>query len=169
MADESPNKVIYSMIGVSKRYEKKVVLNNIYLSYFYGAKIGVLGLNGSGKSSLLKIMSGVDSEFIGDAFPAKKMRVGYLEQEPKLDAALSVKENIFAGMGELPRLMKEFNDISKKFEDPNLDPEQMDKLIIRQGELQEKIEGLNGWEVDQIIEKAMDALRCPDGDLAVTT
>jgi sulfate-transporting ATPase len=161
--------IIYTMKGVSKVYPpSRYVLKNIYLSYFYGAKIGVLGLNGSGKSSLLKIMSGVDSEFIGEAFPAKKMRVGYLEQEPKLDSGLTVKENIFAGMGELPGLMKEFNDISKKFEDPELNPDLMDKLITKQGELQEKIEALNGWEVDQVIEKAMDALRCPDGDASVT-
>ncbi len=165
MAEE----IIYTMKGVSKVYPpNRYVLKNIYLSYFYGAKIGVLGLNGSGKSSLLKIMSGVDKEFLGEAFPAKKMRVGYLEQEPHLDPSLTVKENIFSGMGELPKFMKEFNDISKKFEDPNLDPNEMDKLIAKQGEIQEKIEALNGWEVDQTIEKAMDALRCPEGDSTVT-
>ena len=161
--------IIYTMKGVSKVYPpNRYVLKNIYLSYFYGAKIGVLGMNGSGKSSLLKIMSGIDNEFLGEAFPAKKMRVGYLEQEPQLDPKLTVKENIFSGMGELPKFMKEFNEISKKFEDPELDPNEMDKLITRQGELQEKIEALNGWEVDQTIEKAMDALRCPEGDLPVT-
>lgn len=163
------HEIIYTMKGVSKVYPpNRYVLKNIYLSYFYGAKIGVLGLNGSGKSSLLKIMAGVDHEFLGEAFPAKKMRVGYLEQEPKLDANLTVKENIFSGMGELPLLMKEYNEISKKFEDPELDPDEMNKLIEKQGVLQEKIEALNGWEVDQTIEKAMDALRCPDGDLPVT-
>lgn len=163
------HEIIYTMKGVSKVYPpQKYVLKNIYLSYFYGAKIGVLGLNGSGKSSLLKIMAGVDADFLGEAFPAKKMRVGYLEQEPKLDEKLTVKENIFAGMGDLPKFMKEFQEISEKFNDPNLDPDQMDKLITRQGELQEKIEALNGWEVDQKIELAMDALRCPDGDLPVT-
>jgi ATP-binding cassette ChvD family protein len=162
------NEIIYTMKGVSKVYPpNRYVLKNIYLSYFYGAKIGVLGLNGSGKSSLLKIMAGVDSEFLGEAFPAKKMRVGYLEQEPQLDESLNVRDNIFAGMGELPKFMKEFNDISKKFEDPELNPDDMDKLIARQGELQEKIEALNGWEVDQVIEKAMDALRCPDGEANV--
>lgn len=161
--------IIYTMKGVSKVYPpQKYVLKDIYLSYFYGAKIGVLGLNGSGKSSLLKIMAGVDKDFLGEAFPAKKMRVGYLEQEPQLEANLTVKENIFAGMGELPAYMKEYNEISKKFEDPELDPDLMNKLIERQGELQEKIEALDGWEVDQKIEKAMDALRCPDGDLPVT-
>lgn len=161
--------IIYTMKGVSKVYPpQRYVLKNIYLSYFYGAKIGVLGLNGSGKSSLLKIMAGVDQDFLGEAFPAKKMRVGYLQQEPELDETKTVKENIFAGMGELPKLMGEYNEISKKFEDPELDPDQMDKLINRQGELQEKIEALGGWEVDQKIEIAMDALRCPDGDLPVT-
>lgn len=162
--------IIYTMKGVSKVYPpQRYVLKNIYLSYFYGAKIGVLGLNGSGKSSLLKIMAGVDQDFIGEAFPAKKMRVGYLKQEPELDANLTVKENIFSGMGELPKLLGEFNAISEKFNDPNLDPDQMDKLMTRQGELQEKIEALGGWEVDQKIEVAMDALRCPEGDLPVTT
>ncbi|MCX7674879.1 MAG: energy-dependent translational throttle protein EttA, partial [Bdellovibrionaceae bacterium] len=114
------------------------------------------------------IMAGVDQDFQGEAFPAKKMRVGYLEQEPQLDPNLTVKENIFQGMGELPTLMREFDEISKKFEDPELAPEEMDKLIARQGELQEKIEALGGWEVDQKIQVAMDALRCPDGDSPVT-
>ena len=160
--------IIYTMKGVSKVYPpQRYVLKNIYLSYFYGAKIGVLGLNGSGKSSLLKIMAGVDQDFLGEAFPARKMRVGFLQQEPQLDLNQTVKENIFAGMGELPKYMQEFNEISKKFEDPELNPDDMDKLITRQGELQEKIEALNGWEVDQTIDKAMDALRCPDGELPV--
>lgn len=163
------HEIIYTMKGVSKVYPpQRYVLKNIYLSYFYGAKIGVLGLNGSGKSSLLKIMAGADQDFLGEAFPAKKMRVGYLQQEPELDPKLTVKENIFSGMGDLPKWMAEFNEISKKFEDPELDPNDMDKLITRQGELTEKIESVNGWEVDQTIEKAMDALRCPDGDLPVT-
>lgn len=162
--------IIYTMKGVSKVYPpNRYVLKNIYLSYFYGAKIGVLGLNGSGKSSLLRIMAGVDQDFLGEAFPAKKMKVGYLEQEPQLDANLTVKENIFSGMGELPQLMKDFNAINEKFNDPDLDPDEMNKLIEKQGELTEKIEALGGWEVDQKIEIAMDALRCPDGDLPVTT
>lgn len=160
--------IIYTMKGVSKVYPpNRFVLKDIYLSYFYGAKIGVLGLNGSGKSSLLKIMAGVDQEFIGEAFPAKKMKVGYLEQEPKLDENATVKENIFSGMGELPKLMKDYNAINDKFSDPDLDPDEMNKMIEKQGELQEKIEALGGWEVDQKIELAMDALRCPDGDLPV--
>lgn len=160
--------IIYTMKGVSKVYPpNRYVLKNIYLSYFYGAKIGVLGLNGSGKSSLLKIMAGVDTEFLGEAFPAKKMKVGYLEQEPHLDDTMTVKENIFSGMGELPKLMKDYNAINDKFSDPDLDPDEMNKLIEKQGNLQEKIEALGGWEVDQKIELAMDALRCPEGDLNV--
>ena len=160
--------IIYTMKGVSKVYPpNRYVLKNIYLSYFYGAKIGVLGLNGSGKSSLLRIMAGVDNEFIGEAFPAKKMKVGYLEQEPKLDETMTVKENIFSGMGELPQLMKDYNAINEKFADPDLDPDEMNKLIEKQGELQEKIEALDGWEVDQKIEMAMEALRCPEGDMLV--
>lgn len=161
--------IIYTMKGVSKVYPpNRYVLKNIYLSYFYGAKIGVLGLNGSGKSSLLKIMAGVDTEFLGEAFPAKKMKVGYLEQEPKLDDTLSVRDNIFSQMGDLPKLMKDYNAINDKFSDPDLDPDAMNTLIEKQGELQEKIEALGGWEVDQKIEMVIDALRCPDGDMPVT-
>lgn len=161
--------IIYTMKGVSKVYPpNRFVLKDIYLSYFYGAKIGVLGLNGSGKSTLLKIMAGVDQDFIGEAFPARSLKVGFLEQEPQLDPKLSVKENIFSGMGELPKLMEEFNQINEKFNDPDLDPNAMEKLIDKQAQLQEKIEALNGWEIDQVIDKAMDALRCPDGDLPVT-
>ncbi len=160
--------IIYTMKGVSKVYPpNRFVLKNIYLSYFYGAKIGVLGLNGSGKSSLLRIMAGVDKEFLGEAFPARQMKVGYLEQEPQLDDTMTVKENIFAGMGELPKLMKEYNAINDKFSDPDLDPDEMNKLIEKQGAIQEKLEALGAWDVDQKIEIAMDALRCPDGDLPV--
>jgi energy-dependent translational throttle protein EttA len=161
--------IIYTMKGVSKVYPpNRYVLKNIYLSYFYGAKIGVLGLNGAGKSTLLKIMAGVDHDFLGEAFPAKQLKVGFLEQEPQLDPKQTVKENIFAGMGDLPKYMKEFNEINEKFNNPDLDPDEMNKLIEKQGEIQEKIEALGGWEVDQKIELAMDALRCPDGDLPVT-
>ncbi len=163
------HEIIYTMKGVSKVFPpNRFVLKNIYLSYFYGAKIGVLGLNGSGKSTLLKIMAGVDKDFLGEAFPAKALKLGYLEQEPQLDETKSVKENIFSGMGELPLLLQEFNKINDKFNDPDLTPEAMDKLIEKQGQIQEKIEALNGWEIDQVMEKAMDALRCPDGDLPVT-
>lgn len=160
--------IIYTMKGVSKVYPpNRFVLKDIYLSYFYGAKIGVLGLNGSGKSSLLKIMAGIDQEFLGEAFPAKKMKVGYLEQEPQLDEKLNVRDNIFSQMGDLPKLMKDYNAINDKFADPDLDPDEMNKMIEKQGELQEKIEALGGWEVDQKIELVIDALRCPDGDSEV--
>ena len=160
--------IIYTMKGVSKVYPpNRFVLKDIYLSYFYGAKIGVLGLNGSGKSSLLKIMAGVDKEFLGEAFPAKKMKVGYLEQEPQLDETLNVRDNIFSQMGDLPKLMKDYNAINEKFSDPDLDPDEMNKMIEKQGELQEKIEALGGWEVDQKIEMVIDALRCPDAEEAV--
>lgn len=161
--------IIYTMKGVSKVYPpNRFVLKDIYLSYFYGAKIGVLGLNGSGKSSLLKIMAGVDTEFLGEAFPAKKMKVGYLEQEPKLDETLNVRDNIFSAMGDLPKLMKDYNAINDKFSDPDLDPDEMNKLIEKQGDLQEKIEALGGWEVDQKIELVIDALRCPEPDSEVS-
>lgn len=161
--------IIYTMKGVSKVYPpNRYVLKDIYLSYFYGAKIGVLGLNGSGKSTLLKIMAGLDKDFLGEAFPSKTMKVGYFEQEPQLDDKLTVKENIFAGMGELPKLMAEYNAINEKFNDPDLDPDVMNDLIEKQGAIQEKLEALGAWDVDQKIEIVMDALRCPDGDLAVT-
>lgn len=161
--------IIYTMKNVSKVYPpNRYVLKNIYLSYFYGAKIGVLGLNGSGKSTLLKIMAGVDQEFLGEAFPAKKMKVGYLEQEPKLDETLSVRDNIFAGMGELPQLMKDYNAINDQFSDPDLDPDKMNDLIEKQGTLQEKIEVLGGWEVDQKIDLVINALRCPEAESAVS-
>jgi ATP-binding cassette ChvD family protein len=161
--------IIYTMKGVSKVYPpSRYVLKDIYLSYFYGAKIGVLGLNGSGKSTLLKIMAGVDKDFLGEAFPSKTLKMGYLPQEPQLDEALTVKENIFTGMGELPLLMKQFNEISEKFNDPDLDPDLMNTLIEKQGKIQEQIEALDGWNVDQKIEIAMDALRCPEGNLPVT-
>jgi ATPase subunit of ABC transporter with duplicated ATPase domains len=113
-------------------------------------------------------MAGMDMDFLGEAFPAKKMKVGYLQQEPHLDETLNVKDNILSGMGELPKLLKEFNQISEEFNNPDLDPDKMDKLITKQGELQEKIEALGGWEVDQKIERAMDALRCPEGELPIT-
>ncbi len=162
------HEIIYTMKGVSKVYPPtRYVLKNIYLSYFYGAKIGVLGLNGSGKSSLLKIMAGVDKDFLGEAFPAKTLKVGYLEQEPELDNKLNVRDNIFSGMGDLPKFMAEYNKINEKFQDPDLDPAEMEKMIEKQAQLQEKIEALNGWEIDQVIEKAMDALRCPDGEMPV--
>ncbi len=169
MSQTTGHEIIYTMKGVGKVYPpNRWVLKNIYLSYFYGAKIGVLGLNGSGKSSLLRIMAGVDHDFVGEAFPAREFKVGYLEQEPKLDAAKTVKENVMDGLGELPLLLKEFEEISANFAE-DMTPEAMEKLIDRQGKVQEKIEAQNGWEIDQKLEKAMDALNCPPGDSPVTT
>jgi sulfate-transporting ATPase len=164
MAEE----IIYTMKGVSKVYPpNKYVLKNIYLSYFYGAKIGVLGLNGSGKSSLLRIMAGEDQEFLGESFPARDFKLGYLPQEPKLNASKTVKENIMEGLGELAQYLAEFNKINESLQDPDLDPDKMEKIIERQALVQEKIENLDGWQVDQKIEQAMDALRCPPGDWGV--
>lgn len=165
MAEE----IIYTMKGVGKVIPpNKYILKDIYLSYFYGAKIGVLGLNGSGKSTLLKIMAGVDDEFLGDAFPAKDYKLGYLEQEPELDPEKNVKENILAGMGDLPIWLEEFNRISMELCDENITPEQMEALIEKQGSIQEKIESVDGWEADQKIDQAMEALRCPDAESDVT-
>ncbi|MDD5456650.1 MAG: energy-dependent translational throttle protein EttA [Candidatus Margulisbacteria bacterium] len=165
MAEEA-NKVIYSMIGVSKFYDKKPVLKNIYLSYFYGAKIGVLGLNGSGKSSLLKILAGVDLNFEGKTTISPGFTVGYLEQEPQLDDTKTVKEIVSEGMQELVNLMDEYNQINEKFGETLSDAE-MDKLLARQGEVQEKLDALDAWDIDSKLEMAMDALRCPPGDTLV--
>lgn len=160
--------IIYTMKGVSKVYPpNKYVLKNIYLSYFYGAKIGVLGLNGAGKSSLLKIMAGLDDDFLGESFPAKDYNLGFLQQEPELDATKTVKENILSGMGELPKLLSDFEMINEKLCDPDLQEDKMMELVEKQGEVQEKIEALDGWEVDQKINQAMEALRCPDGEASI--
>ncbi|MCB0357515.1 MAG: ATP-binding cassette domain-containing protein, partial [Bdellovibrionales bacterium] len=142
--------IIYTMKGVSKVYPpNKYVLKDIYLSYFYGAKIGVLGLNGAGKSSLLRIISGEDQDFIGEAFPSKDYRLGYLQQEPKLEEEKTVRENVIAGLGDLADNLAEFQTLSEKMCDENISPEEMEKLIERQGVIQEKIEAVDGWEVDQ--------------------
>ncbi len=162
------NEIIYTMKGVSKVYPpNKYVLKNIYLSYFYGAKIGVLGLNGAGKSTLLKIMAGKDQEFLGEAFPARDFKVGYLEQDPKLDESKTVKENIMTAFGELNDALIEFQKINDAFSDPDIDPDKMEKMIEKQAAIQEKIESMGGWEIDQKLEVAMDALRCPPGDAPV--
>lgn len=162
--------IIYTMKGVSKVYPpNKYVLKDIYLSYFYGAKIGVLGLNGSGKSSLLKIMAGTDQDFLGESFPAKDYRLGYLEQEPEIDGELTVKEAILEGVGDLAVWLKEFNELSMQMCDESITPEQMEALIDKQGNLQEKIETNDGWELDSKIDQAMEALRCPDGEALVKT
>jgi len=161
-----PNKVIYSMIGVSKFYNKRPILKDIYLSYFYGAKIGVVGLNGSGKSSLLRILAGVDTDFNGKTVIAPGHTVGFLEQEPQLDDSLSVRETVEQGVHETVSLLDEFNRINERFAVPMSD-EDMDKLIVRQGEVQEKLDSIDAWDLDSRLEMAMDALRCPPGDTSV--
>ncbi|RII28224.1 MAG: energy-dependent translational throttle protein EttA [Geobacter sp.] len=159
-----PNKIIYSMMRVSKFYDKKPVIKDISLSYFYGAKIGVLGLNGSGKSSLLRIMAGVDKEFNGQAALSAGYTVGYLEQEPRLDEAKTVRQIVEEGVQETVDLLAEFNAITEKFSDPDAD---FEKLCERQADLQEKLDHLDAWDLDSRLEMAMDALRCPDGDTPV--
>ncbi|HEY9161190.1 MAG TPA: energy-dependent translational throttle protein EttA [Desulfomonilia bacterium] len=161
-----PNKIIYSMMRVSKRYEKKEVIKDISLSYFYGAKIGVLGLNGSGKSSLLRIMAGVDNAFDGQAVLSPGYTVGYLEQEPLVDETRTVRQVVEEGVQETVNLLNEFNEISMKFAEPMSDDE-MNSLIERQGVVQEKLDHLNAWDLDARLEMAMDALRCPPGDMQV--
>ena len=161
-----PNKVIYSMIGVSKYYDKKPVLKDIYLSYFYGAKIGVLGLNGSGKSSLLRILAGMDKEFNGETVLSPGHTVGLLEQEPKLDDKKTVREIVEEGVHEIVAALKEYNLINEKFAEPMSDDE-MNKLIERQGKVQEKLDALDAWDLDSRLEMAMDALRCPPGETPV--
>ena len=159
-------KIIYSMMKVSKSYEKKTVIKDISLSYYYGAKIGVLGLNGSGKSSLLRIMAGVDKEYNGEAGLSDGYTVGHLEQEPLVDSEKTVKAVVEEGMQEIVNIVKEYNEISEKFAEPMSDDE-MNKLLERQGELQEEIEKQNAWDIESRLEMAMDALRCPPGDTLV--
>jgi ATP-binding cassette protein, ChvD family len=165
MADE---KIIFSMNGVGKilPHNNKVILKDIYLSFFYGAKIGIIGLNGSGKSTLLKIIAGVEKSFQGDVVFAPGYSVGYLEQEPHLDDNKTVREVVEEGVQEVVDLMKEYEEINAKFAEP-MDDEQMAKLIDRQGELTEKIDHVNGWELDNKLERAMDALMCPEPDAIV--
>ncbi|NUO09509.1 MAG: energy-dependent translational throttle protein EttA [Candidatus Brocadia sp.] len=161
-----PNKIIYSMLKVSKHYDKKPVLKDISLSYFYGAKIGVLGLNGSGKSSLLRILAGVDKDFNGQATLSPGYTVGFLEQEPHLNEAKTVREIVEQGVQELVDLHNEYNRINERFAEP-MSAEDMNKLIERQGEVQEKIDTLGAWDLDARLEMAMDALRCPEGNTPV--
>ena len=165
MANE-PNKIIYSMVRVSKYIDKKPLIENISLSYFYGAKIGVLGLNGAGKSTLLRILAGVDEKFNGETHLAPGHTIGYLEQEPQLEPGKTVREIVEQGVQEYVDLMNEYNEISAKFAEPMTD-EEMNRLIEQQGELQEKIDAENLWDLDARIEQAMDALRCPPGDANV--
>jgi len=157
-------KIIYSMMRVSKFYDKKPIIKDISLSYFYGAKIGVLGLNGSGKSTLLKIMAGVDTEFNGQAVLSAGYTVGYLEQEPKLNEDKTVRQVVEEGCQEVVDLLAEFNGITDKFSEPDAD---FEKLCDRQAALQEKLDHLDAWDLDSRLELAMDALRCPDGDSSI--
>ena len=159
-------KTIYSMLRVSKSYGNKVVIKDISLSYFYGAKIGVLGLNGAGKSSLLRIMAGVDRDHEGEAMLSPGYTMGFLEQEPQLDPDMTVREVVEEGLCEVVDLVREYNEISDKFAEPVTDDE-MSKLLERQGILQEKIDHLNAWDIDSRLEMAMDALRCPPGEAEI--
>jgi len=161
-----PEKIIYTMMRVSKAYQNKPVLKDISLSYFLGAKIGVLGLNASGKSSLLRIMAGVDQEYGGKAVLSPGYTLGFLEQEPLLDSDKTVKAVVEEGLLEVVDLVEEYNKISEKFAEPMSDDE-MNQLIERQGELQEKIDHLDAWDIDARLEMAMDALRCPPGDTPI--
>ncbi|MFL6373462.1 MAG: energy-dependent translational throttle protein EttA [Pyrinomonadaceae bacterium] len=163
-----PNKIIFSMVKVSKFYDKKPVLKDIYLSFFYGAKIGVLGLNGAGKSSLLRIIAGQDKDFNGEVVFSKGYSVGYLEQEPHLDESKTVQQVVEEAAQSTVDLLKEFEEINAKFAEP-MDDDEMAKLIERQGEVQEKLDHADAWDLDSRLEMAMDALRCPPPDTVVKT
>src|SRR5271154_2979387 len=163
-----PNKIIYSMVGVGKKIDKKVILKEIYLSYFYGAKIGVLGYNGAGKSTLLRILAGIDKDFDGQISLQPGYTVGYLEQEPQLDPEKTVREIVQEGVQETVDLLKQFEELSAKFAEPLTD-DQMNKLLEKQGLLQEKLDAVNAWELDQQLDMAMDALRCPPADTKTRT
>ncbi len=162
-----PDKVIYSMNRVTKRHGQREVLKDISLGYFYGAKIGVLGLNGAGKSSLLKIMAGVDKAFDGDIVVAPGYSIGYLEQEPLVDETRTVREVVEEGVQDVVDLIREFNDINARFAEP-MEADEMDALIERQGKVQERMDAANAWDLDARLEMAMDALRCPPGDTPVS-
>ena len=160
-------KIIFSMVGVSKIIPpQKQILKNIYLSFFYGAKIGVLGLNGAGKSTLLKIIAGLDKAYQGEVVFSPGYSVGYLPQEPQLDDQLTVKEEVMKGVQEVVDILKEYEEVNMKFMEPMSDDE-MNKLIERQGELTELIDQHDAWELDSKLERAMDALRCPEGDTPI--
>ncbi len=167
MSDE---KIIFSMAGVNKIHPpQKQVLKNIYLSFFYGAKIGVIGLNGSGKSSLLKIIAGLDKSYQGEVVFSPGYSVGYLAQEPELDPEKTVLEIVQEGVAEITAILKEYEEINEKFGLPEVyeNPDEMDKLLARQGELQDRIDATNAWEIDSKLERAMDALRCPEPDAKI--
>jgi sulfate-transporting ATPase len=166
MANPEPNKIIYSMVGVSKFHGKKQVLKDIYLSYFYGAKIGVIGLNGSGKSSLLRILAGVDKDHLGETVLSPGHTVGFLEQEPQLDPTKTVREIVEQGVQPVLDLLKEFDEINNAFGDPDAD---MDKLMDRQAKVQDKLDATGAWDLDSKLDMAMDALRCPPPETLVAT
>ena len=169
MADDK--KIIFSMVGVNKIFPpQKQVLKNIYLSFFYGAKIGIIGLNGSGKSTLLKIIAGIDKDYQGEVVFSPGYSVGYLEQDPKLEPGKTVKEIVQEGVQEIVDTLKEYEEVNERFGDPEVleDPDKMDALINRQAELQDKIDATDAWNLDSRLERAMDALRCPPADADVT-
>ena len=165
MADDK--KIIFSMVGVGKTFPpQKRVLNNIYLSFFYGAKIGIIGLNGAGKSTLMKIIAGIEKEYQGEVVWAPGYTVGYLEQDPKLDPNKTVRECVQEGVQPVMDMLKEYDDINMAFAEPDAD---FDKLLARQAELQDKLDAADAWNIDQKLDRAMDALRCPPDDASVTT
>ena len=170
MADDK--KIIFSMVGVSKVIPpQRQILKNIYLSFFYGAKIGIIGLNGSGKSTLLKIIAGIDKSYQGDVVFSPGYSVGYLEQEPKLDPDKTVRQVVEEGVQPVMQLLKEFDEVNNAFGDPEVldDPDKMEKLINRQAELQDKLDAADAWNIDNKLERAMDALRCPPDDQIIST
>ncbi len=170
MSDDK--KIIFSMVGVSKSTPQgKQIIKNIYLSFFYGAKIGIIGLNGSGKSTIMKIIAGLDQSYQGDVVFSPGYSVGYLPQEPELDPNKTVKEIVLEGAKEVVDVLKEYEDINNAFMDEEVmnDPDKMDKLIARQGEVQDKIDALDAWELDNKIERAMDSLRCPPDDQVIAS
>ena len=170
MADDK--KIIFSMVGVSKVYPpQKQVLKNIYLSFFYGAKIGIIGLNGSGKSTLLKIIAGLDKDYQGEVVFSPGYSVGYLEQDPHLEPGKTVKEVVQEGVQDIVNILKDYEEVNERFGDPEVleDPDKMDALIARQAELQDKIDATDAWNLDTKLERAMDALRCPPEDQLVDT
>src|SRR5437762_5355786 len=166
MPQPEPNKIIYSMVGVSKFHGKKQVLKDIYLSYFYGAKIGVIGLNGSGKSSLLRILAGTDRDFLGETVLSPGYTAGFLEQEPQLDPARTVRQIVEEGVQPVIDLLKEFDEINNAFGDPDAD---MDKLMERQAKVQDKLDATGAWDLDSKLEMAMHALGCPPGATPAST
>src|SRR5690554_6194706 len=157
-------KIIYSMDRVSRTYGTKTVLKDVSISYFYGAKIGVVGENGSGKSSLLKILAGVDTDFVGETHVSPGYTIGYLEQEPELEKGKTVKEIVSEGVKEITDLLQEFDEVNEAFGDPDAD---FDKLCNRQADIQEKLDALDAWNLDANLELAMDALRCPPPEQSV--